>query len=456
MSFVQWRTCFSWKRVVVTCLMGAFAPGVFGQEAGIVARLSPSAEPVAVSAFVDPVQGETPTDLIRRALTANGELAAARLAVERARGKLAQAGLRPNPSLSVEYATGQLTNSVGDRATSVGVSVPFELGGKRQRRVDLARIELEAAEADVADRVRRLTGDVLAAYADVLAAVREVQVIDDLTSIDTRTANVVEVRVTEGDTAPLELNLLKVELDRLRARRRLAEGRVQSGMTRLKVLAGLTLDGPLRLRGDIVVPDLPEAPGALEAAIDRALAARPDVKFARLAEEAAQAGVNLTRAQAVPDMSVGARYTTDRRLLPPQATLIPDQSKTLSLTVTVGLPIFNRNQGNKAEAEAIVTQARHRREFAEQVVRAEVMSAFARHEAAVAALSTFRQGVIERSNSNIQAIRAAYEIGAFRVTELLVEQRRLIDSQREFTDVLAERYRALAALHVAVGTSFAP
>ncbi len=56
-----------------------------------------------------------------------------------------------------------------------------------------------------------------------------------------------------------------------------------------------------------------------------------------------------------------------------------------------------------------------------------------------------------RSNENIRAIRAAYEIGEFKITDLLAEQRRLVDSQREFIDALTEQYKALADLHAAIG-----
>jgi outer membrane protein TolC len=44
-------------------------------------------------------------------------------------------------------------------------------------------------------------------------------------------------------------------------------------------------------------------------------------------------------------------------------------------------------------------------------------------------------------------------MGAFRVTELIAEQRRLVDSQREYTEVLTERYRALADLQTAIGAT---
>ena len=100
--------------------------------------------------------------------------------------------------------------------------------------------------------------------------------------------------------------------------------------------------------------------------------------------------------------------------------------------------------GRPAEATAAITQAERRLEFAEAVVRSEVQSAYARYEAARAAVSTFEQGVIPRSAENIRTIRAAYQIGAFSITDVLVEQRRLVDAQREFTEALADQYRALA------------
>ena len=85
-------------------------------------------------------------------------------------------------------------------------------------------------------------------------------------------------------------------------------------------------------------------------------------------------------------------------------------------------------------------------------MRTEVQSAYARYEAARSAVTTFEQGVIPNSTANVRTIRAAYQIGAFSITDLLSEQRRLIDAQREFTEALAERYRALADLQAAMGT----
>jgi outer membrane protein TolC len=166
----------------------------------------------------------------------------------------------------------------------------------------------------------------------------------------------------------------------------------------------------------------------------------------------AEAGLKLARASASPDLTAFTRYSVSRSAFEDTPVgVIHDRDKTLTFGVSVGLPIFNRNQGNKAEAAALISQARTRREFLEQIIRSEVQSAYARYEAARSAALTFEQGVIGRSSENIRVIRAAYELGQFQITDLLSEQRRLLDSQREYTETLTEQYRALADIQAALG-----
>ncbi len=407
-----------------------------------------------VALYFDPLQGTSSNDLVRRALAANGELGAARLDIERARARLRQAGLRPNPTIDFEQTTGRFTGSAGERETSIGVALPLELGGKRQRRLELAQAELEASESEVADRERRLAGEVRANYAEALAALRELEITEEFNKLDIKTTAFVQTRVNEGETAPIELNLLRVEVDRQRSRRALVEGRLRATLIRLQSLVGISPGEQLRLRETLATPILPVPPATLDTAIEIALRTRPDLRLARLTEEVAQAGLRLARAQAAPDVTAFTKYSFDRSItdLPAPLVPVPDRSRLLTFGVSVGIPVFNKNQGAKAEAATAISQARVRREFLEAVVRSEVASAYTRYEAARAAIFTFEQGVLARSEENIKAIRAAYELGEFKITDLLVEQRRLVDSQREYTEALAEQYRALADLQAAIGT----
>ena len=425
----------------------------------LTAQVSPLVSVVSGSSEAPQTTGSisspTAVDLVRRALQANGELTAARLDLERGRARLRQAGLRPNPTIDLEHTTGRLTGSPDERDLSLGVALPLELGGQRQRRFDVAEAELAATEAEVADRERRLTHEVLGAYADALAALRELQITNDLQDLDVQTTRVVRTRVEKGDAPNLELNLLLVEADRLRSRRALVEGRMNAALITLGNLIGAPPTEGLAVSTQTGAQpiDPSQVPSTLDAAIDAALRQRPDLRLARLNELTTQAGLRLARAQAFPEVTVSGKFIANRTTnnLPTGLVPVPTDDRLLAFGVSIGLPMFNTNQGAKAEAAVAIRQAQIRREFTEQVVRAEVTSAFRRLEAARAAVTVFEQGVINRSTDNVRVIRAAYELGEFRVTDLITEQRRLLDSQREYTDALVEGYRAIADLYAAMG-----
>lgn len=436
-----------WKRVapLMAALSLAATQGV--------AQTSANAEAAASEAavYIDAVGGVSSIDLVRRALTANRELAAAQLSIEQARGRLVQARLFPNPALDFERARG--TGESTDTDTAIGVAVPIELGGKRSTRVAVAQAELRAAEAEFRDRQRRLIADVLSAYIDALAALRELDVTAKLNELDVETGRYVQTRVTEGDASPLEMKLLRVEIERLRARRILLRGQVDASLFRLRQLTGMPMTEPLRFREEFASKVSADVPASASEAVDIALRQRPDLEVATLNEAAAEANLRSVRAQTFPDITAFTKYERERSTIEQSPVgFIDDPDRHIGFGVSISLPFFNRNQGLRAEARAAIEQARREREFTESVVRTEVESAYRRFGAAQDALATYQTGVIDLSTENIGVMQAAYKLGEFRITDLIVERRRFVDSQREFTEMIAERQRALTDLQVAMAT----
>lgn len=405
--------------------------------------------------FYDAQGGESAIDLISRALLANGELIAARLEIEKARARLIQAGLRPNPILEVEQTSGKFLGSSGTGDLSVGATLPLELYGQRQRRIELAQIEITAREAEISNRERQLAAEVLTSYAEALGALQELKITENLLELDLETARFVQIRVNEGETPPLELSLLQVEVERLRSGQALSEGKLEAALTGLKLLVGMPLEEPLRLREQINTVTLPQVPGTIETAIEAALKNRPDIRIAQIEEELAAAGLRLVRAQSRPDVAVTTRYTqgVSETTIPNLGTF-PDRTRTLTFGISIGLPVFNKNQGAKAEAEITIRQAQGRRAFAERTVRAEVTGAFQRLKAASHALSILETAVLPRSEQNIKTLRAVYELGEIKITDLIAEQRRLLDANRDLTETLTVSLRARADLQIALGVPF--
>lgn len=389
--------------------------------------------------------------LVEKALANNGELIAFRLDIERAKARLKQAGLRPNPSIDFEHSTGKLTNTQNESNTSVGFSLPIELGGKRQRRIDLAQAEINFTEMVVADKERRLSNEVRAIYTEVLAAMRELEITNNLSNLDAQTTQIVEVRVKEGDAAPLEMNLLKVEVERLKSRRILLEGRLQAATLCLKNIIGLPIDEQIVFDQELTKTVTSTIPN-LSDLIQVALQTRPDLKAIRLEEEVAKAGLRLAKTQVIPDLTLSTRYSRENSSFDNTPVgAIFDKDNLFTFGASINLPIFNRNQGLQAETSISITQAQRRREFLEQVVKTEVTTAYTRLITAQNASNNFEQGVINNSTNNLRIFREIYNLGEFKITDLITEQRRLVDSQREYTEVLTEKYRAWSDLQSAMG-----
>ena len=436
--------------------------GAYAQDANLLAKAETASGRIGDKALKPLVESVLPTyyrqddgislaEIVKRAFDNNGEIKIARLEVDKAKARLTQAGLRANPTLEFEQTTGRFVGSPGDRETSVGFSIPLDIYGQRGRRMDLAKAEITLKEAELVAKQRELTGQIFSTYSEALAALRELQILEELLTLDTDTVRFVQIRVNEGESPPLELNLLQTEVERLRARRHLVEGKLQAAVAKLKFYAAVPYEEPLKLREEISTASIPSLPVTLETSLTVGLKNRPEIRLADLDEQLATAGLRLIRSQSRPDFTAFTRYTQGRSGFDDPRGAYFQSDRSLTFGVAIGLPVFNRNQGAKAEAEIAIRQAQERRLFSEQVIRGEIVAAFQRIEAAKRGLAILETAVIPRSRENIATIRQVYQIGELKITDLIAEQKKLLDANRDLTETLTERYRAQADLFIALG-----
>jgi len=245
----------------------------------------------------------TVDDLVRAGIANNKDLAAVRERIAEAKGLTRQAGVRPAPTLGLNGATGKPLGTIGEEQYSAEYSQPVETFGKRRKRIRVAEFSIGIAEADLQQRSTQLAYEITAAYAEVSAERHKLKLLSDLIGPNQDTLRLTEARVKEGDVAPLEASLLKVEISRAEVSRRSAQGRLTSAELELRRLIGLDQAVP------IPDPDIP-APAPMDSdTLKRdALANRADLKTARLEEEQEAAGIDLAKAEAKPDVTLSAGY----------------------------------------------------------------------------------------------------------------------------------------------------
>jgi cobalt-zinc-cadmium efflux system outer membrane protein len=432
-------------RITFVTIMHVLALSLVGQ--------AQTAQTAATPSYVDPVGGLTLHDAISRALEHEPGLRASRSQIDVTRGLRDQAGLRPNPSVSFSQ---QQEPGGADNQTRVELQWPLDLFRKTGR-VGVADREIEVAQLATADRERMLAADVRLAYGQAAASVRTLTVTEQLLDATSRQLMLISSRVEQGATPPLDRDMVRVEIQRLNAERALQAGMVERRLVELKRLLGMATEAPLTLRTaleDLVRQELPPPLSPQS----NPLMTRPDVLEAAARVHVAEAQIDRAQREGKPDMSLFGMYMRMDAGFPQQGIsstggLEPIRSvfHYVSIGAMVTLPVLNRNQGAVAAAEAARTSAAAQVEAAQLMAQSEIAAARLRDEHARRALDAYTADAIALARQNLVTVRQTYDLGRGTLLDVLNDQRRYLDVERAYTDVLREAYEAREALKTALG-----
>jgi outer membrane protein, heavy metal efflux system len=266
----------------------------------------------------------------------------------------------------------------------------------------------------------------------------------------------VQARVERGKTAPLEQNVVFVELNRVDVMRINLQGKTEIAMLELKKSIGMLPGDILMLRGEF---ETNHQPATQNDALRNALASRPDLLAARAAENLAQAQIEQARTEGKVDASIFANYQRQNmgfgvRGINDAGALAPVQGifhyATFGLRLT--LPVRNQNQGNIEAAVAAAEAVRNRREFNEIVVRNEVAAAYARFDRAQQALDVYRGNVRNQAQLNLDVVQQTYTLGQKTLIDYINEQRRFVEIETGYTEALKEYFDSLVEIERAAGS----
>jgi cobalt-zinc-cadmium efflux system outer membrane protein len=432
----------------VVVIVNVLAPTVVGYAQ------TQQTTPTSAGSYVDPVGGLTLADAVGRALEHEPGLRAERSQIGVAQGWRGQAALRPNPAVSFFQ---QQEPGGADNQTRVELQWPLDLFRKTGR-VEVADREVEVAQNAASDRERTLAAEVRLAYGQVAAALRTLSVTEQLLEVTGRQLTLISSRVEQGATPPLDRDLVRVEVQRLQAERSLQAGAVERRLVELKRLLGMPVDASLTLRTaleDLVRQEV--MPGANPTESD-AVTRRPDVLEAEARVRVAEAQIDRAQREGRPDMNLFGMYMRMDAGFPQQGfsstgALEPIRSvfHYVSVGAMVTLPVLSRNQGAVAAAEAERTGAAARVEAARLSAQSEIATARLRDEHARRALGAYTVDAIALAQQNLVAIRQTYDLGRGTLLDVLNEQRRYLDVERAYTDVLREAYEARQTLKAALG-----
>ena len=174
-----------------------------------------------------------------------------------------------------------------------------------------------------------------------------------------------------------------------------------------------------------------------------ALLQRPDLRSRNAAVEAALGEVALARAQRVPDIAVAFIFEREDTGA--------DVRQTFGGGLGLPLPLWNRNAGGIAAAQARTRVAELERTALQQVVTTEVANTVTELQRLRTSLQLFQETILPQSRENLTLLRQAFSAGEVGIVPLVTEQRAFIAISNEYLETRFAYRTALVALESILG-----
>ena len=330
------------------------------------------------------------------ALYFNPALDAARANVEEADAAAITAGARPNPTLDVSPGV------PSPYLFSLDLTFPIETAGKRRYRIESATKLEQAARFELADQAWKIRGGVRAALLDYTMAVRKSKLLDAEEKLRGTQTTLLQQRLSAGEIARTELDAAQISLSQTQLRIVAAEG--DGAQAKVKLAAAIGVPASALAGIEFSWSDLESPPGESSLSPQKiqqdAVLNRLEVRRALAQYAAAESDLQLEIAKQYPDVQIGPGYTYEER----------QNYFTVGLSVT--LPIFNRNQGPIAEAEAKrKAAAANFRATQSQVIAEseEALTAYANAERGLSASDQSLQRTVQRNR--LRLMQQATQVG---------------------------------------------
>ncbi len=384
-----------------------------------------------------------------RFLVGNLQLLAGRCAIDAARAAGIQAQLWSNPTIAVEQniynnQTKRYFDVTSTGNTEVALQQLFLLAGKRDKQVQLAMVNGEISEETYADLLRALKFELRSDFIDLHFLQQALRFYDETLPSLRNTVNAAE-RMAErrslllGELLRLKSLLFSLEGERLDMMQRIIE--IQSSF---RIFFGDTSATPaylVPLLNDSAMDSLRVESVSLETAIKVATERRADLQAADANVRYEEVNLALQNALAVPDVTVGGRWSR-------AGSYIPDY---FGLTVSIDLPLFNRNQGNIQVSEKTLEQKKVLLAQVRRRIEEEVRTAYRKAEATDHLYAGFDRRFSGEYRTLVNGMIANYEKRNITIIEFTDFYESYRNSLLLTNRLLNERFKTLEALNYVVG-----
>ncbi len=345
------------------------------------------------------------------------------------RADLVQAGMLPNPTLSMLFP-------VGAKPFELTAKYPLEAFWLRPRRVAAAKLDYERTAQRLVQSGLDLIRDVRVAFVDLGLANERLALADATEKLNRDIAEQAQARLRAGEAS--ELEVATANIDTLQAKEQLARAAQDARVARerLRFQMGIGVEHwQAGLRDSPLPRNLDRDVSLL---VTNALAARPDLRAAELGLEAAGKRLGLAKTEiytftiALNAKEVGADFLSGPGLDLP-------------------IPIFNQNQGGIAQAKAKFEKAARQYITVRDRIVLEVREAHTRLTQAQESHEQWQKNILPPLEDSARLAEKSYAAGNVARLFVLEMDRKLSDARLKAATAAADVRRARAELERSVG-----
>ena len=348
----------------------------------------------------------------------NPSLKATKNDIQAMQGQQTQANLIPNPTLS--YTSENIEGSgiyhgMASAENTWLVNQTIEWAGQRQARKRVADARYDASLLQYNSYRAALFNQLAQAFLTYAERKSQWQWSQQAVTVSQRTAITIQRRVKAGRASKLELKAAQIVL----SDHRLAEKAALQALESAKyVLMSLWNGSPRGIR-EVDITSFGLMPLAPYATYEQHLLQNPELSSSQQALKVTKAQIKLADKEAFPTITagIGIRYlrqTNDRAYV---------------AQVSLPIPLFDRNQGNRASAKANYYRAENDYQNKFITLKTTLFSLHQQAQQAKREMTSLEQAIIPKAKQAIKLAQEGYLRGRFSYLDLLNAQQKLLDEQ---------------------------
>lgn len=336
-----------------------------------------------------------------------------------------QQSLLPNPKIGFElenFAGGGSYNAFQSSEATFAISQLIELGGKREKRTQAARIDSKLSEWDYESKKIEIITEVKKIFIRVLYSQQQVELNQELLKISEDFKDVISQRVKAGVLSPAELSRSNVEVTK-------AQIKLESSVRMLQInknhLAALWGNDVAQFESAIGELTLKQGLMSYEE-LKELLAQNPLIAKISDQKEYQQINLDLQKAQNIPDPVVNAGY---RRLM-------ETSNGAVTAGVVIPIPILNKNQGNILEAQIQLDKIGVQKQSVVILLQSKLNVYYELLQSTIYEESNLKAKIIPDAKTTYDIINQGYLLGKFAFLDVLNAQKTLFEAKENHLGAL--------------------